>query len=320
MSTRASPPIFGNFPSTGDVFRAVLTRKVLVLSALFGLSISVLTAILLQTGLVLKAFEFGRFVLLAAAMFVLSGWCYVRKIDPRFADSANIIGVATIALMLCGLIANTGIRVNMPVADGTLAAADAAIGLNMADVVRLSAETPWLSFVLHFVYNWSALAVVVAVVSMLAFKQSARAWELVLTAVIAMQVVAIISVFFPAKGTAFFYDLIHLQGNGIPAGAAVYAGETFDWFYHGSETVVGLADLNGVVVFPSFHTVLGLLATQALWNTKARWPAVIWSAAVILSTVPMGGHYAVDLAAGVIVWVVSCKIALWTLDKRQPAQ
>ncbi|MDN3645613.1 phosphatase PAP2 family protein [Pontixanthobacter aestiaquae] len=318
MSTRAVPSASGNLFGTADVVRFVFTRKVLVLTVLFGLSISVLVAILLQTGLVLKTFDFGRFVFLAAAMFALSGWCYVRKIDARFSDSANIIGVATIALMLCGLIANTGIRVNMPIADSTLAAADAAIGLDMAEVVRLSAETPWLSSILHFAYNWSALAVVVAVIGMLAFKQSTRAWELVLTAVISMQIVAVISMFFPAKGTAFFYDLIHLQGNGIPAGAAVYAGETFDWFYHGSETVVGLADLNGVVVFPSFHTVLGLLATQALWNTKARWPAIIWSAAVIVSTVPMGGHYAVDLAAGISVWIVSCKIALWTLDQHSP--
>lgn len=310
MNTRVASSIFDPDFVT-NLSHSAAARKLFVLTVVCGLSVSMLTTILLQTGLIIQIFEFGRFLQIAAAMFVLSAWCFARHDDLRLANAAIITAIATISLMLCGLVSNTGLRMNMPVADARLAGIDAMLGLDMADAVVLTAQTPWLSDLLVFAYNWSSLAVVAAIVGMLACKQIRRGWELTLTIVITMQIVAIISVFFPAKGTAFFFDLAHLQGNGIPVGAAVYAGDTFDRFYHGSKLLVGLADLNGVVVFPSFHTVLALLATQALWNSPARWPAVFWTAMVIISTIPMGGHYVVDLAAGVTVWIVAYKVAMW---------
>jgi|GEM_PF-1695180 len=310
MNTRAASPIFGPDFVT-NFSQSAAARKLFVLMIVCGLSGAVLTTILLRTGLIIQIAEFAQFLQIAVALSVLSVWCFARHDDLRLANAAIITAIATISLMLCGLVSNTGLRLKMPVADARLAGIDAMLGLDMADVVVFTAQTPWLSDLLAFAYNWSSLAVFAVIVGMLACKQIARSWELTLTIVITMQMVAIISVFFPAKGTAFFFDLAHLQGNGIPVGAAVYAGDTFDRFYHGSKLLVGLADLNGVVVFPSFHTVLALLATQALWNSPARWPAIIWTAMVIVSTIPMGGHYVIDLAAGVAVWIVAYKVAIW---------
>ncbi|WP_336986670.1 phosphatase PAP2 family protein [Altererythrobacter aquiaggeris] len=310
MSTRAAPSnLYAGFVT--NLLQSAAARKLLVLTIVFVLSVSMLTTIVLQTGLVIQISQFAWFLQIAAALFLLSVWCFARHDDFRLAHAAIITAVATISLMLCGLVSNTGLRLKMPVADDRLAAMDAMLGLDMADAVVLTAQTPWLSDLLAFAYNWSSLAVVAAIVGLLAFKQIRRSWELTLTVVVAMQMVAVISVFFPAKGTAFFFDLAYLQGNGIPVGAAVYAGDTFDRFYHGSDLLVGLADLNGVVVFPSFHTVLALLATQALWNGPARILAVMWTALVIVSTVPMGGHYVVDLAAGVVVWISAYTVATW---------
>jgi len=294
-----------------------LVRVTALICALLAVSGTMLLTILAKTGLEPRVDEFGRFVLLAVLMLFLAGWCRKRFKDQRLTHAALAFAAATLFLMLAGLIANTGLRLQMPIADAGLAAADAALGLDMATVVRLTAETSWLTGPLKFAYNWSTLAVALLILGWLALGHHARAWELILTAFFCLQAAAIISVFFPAKGTAFFFDLGHLQGNGIPEGAAVYAGATFDWFYFGTQTVVGLDTLNGVVTFPSFHTVLALLATQALWPTKLKWPAVIWTAAVIVSTIPMGGHYAVDLAGGVLLWVAGCALAQWAVGNGQ---
>jgi membrane-associated phospholipid phosphatase len=105
------------------------------------------------------------------------------------------------------------------------------------------------------------------------------------------------------------FALEALQGRGLPAGAVVYQWPAFTHFYSGNDAVLRLSDMGGVVAFPSFHTVLALLVTQALAGTRWRVPAMFWTAGIILSAIPMGGHYVVDLAAGFVIWLAAASIA-----------
>ncbi|MGX7952290.1 phosphatase PAP2 family protein [Tsuneonella sp. HG249] len=250
---------------------------------------------------------FLRFVLLAAAMLALAGWCWHRYPDKRLAHSAGIVGVGTIALMLCGIISNAGLRLGAPLTDETLAAVDAAMGLHVDETVRSMAQHPSLIDALASAYNASGVLVVGLIALALIFDAPAKAWELTGTAVISMQAVALLSIAMPAVGAMTFLGMGDLQGAGLPAGAGIYHLEAFSHF-RGGPNVLRLADLNGLVTFPSFHTILALLATQALWDTRLRWPGVAWTAGVIVSTIPIGGHYVVDLGAGFLVWLAAATI------------
>lgn len=46
------------------------------------------------------------------------------------------------------------------------------------------------------------------------------------------------------------------------------------------------------------------LMTAAAWrdDPHLRGPMIVWNAGVIVSTIPIGGHYVVDLAGGALTW------------------
>jgi membrane-associated phospholipid phosphatase len=124
-----------------------------------------------------------------------------------------------------------------------------------------------------------------------------------------MQVVALVSIAAPAVGAMAHLGLLDLQGAGLPSGAGVYHLDAFARYHAGTDPVVRLSEMSGLVTFPSFHTVLALLATQALAETRWRWIGVAWTAVVIVSTIPIGGHYVTDLAAGFAIWAGCARLA-----------
>ena len=282
---------------------ALCLAGVLTVSAAAG------AAIIVATGLTLEVAGFSRFLALAGVMFALAFWCGSRRLDPRMGAAASIVGAATLSLVICGIVSNAGLRLGAPLADARLAAADALVGLDAGDVIRTVAHQPWLTAVLSLLYNSSGVAVIAVIGWSLARKKIAQAWELVATAVISMQLVAIASPAFPAWGAMRHFGLEHLQGYDLPVGAGVYQWPAFAHFYAGTDPVLRLADMGGVVAFPSFHTVLALLITQAL-GTSRLWPlALVWTAGIILAAIPMGGHYVVDLAGGFAIWLAAATIA-----------
>jgi membrane-associated phospholipid phosphatase len=282
-------------------FSTPSNRKVTLTATLVGAAL-IAAAIIAVTGTALEATGFARFAALAGALGLVFLWCQARAIDPRLAAAAAIVAVGILSLMLCGIISNVGLRLHAPLADARLASIDAAVGLHVDQAVQAAARNPLLIDALAFSYNTSGLMVVALIFAVLAFKALDLAWELTITAVIAMQMVATVSILLPAIGAMHHFGLGFLQGNGLPAGAGVYHLESFAHFYTGTDPLVRLDDLNGLVTFPSFHTVLALLATQALSLTRFRWLGVGWSATVIVSTIPIGGHYVVDLMAGLLIW------------------
>jgi membrane-associated phospholipid phosphatase len=71
-----------------------------------------------------------------------------------------------------------------------------------------------------------------------------------------------------------------------------------------------ISDMQGVVSMPSYHTVLALLMAYVVRSIPiVFWPVALWSALMLVSIMPFGGHYFVDMAAGAIVLL--CAIALF---------
>ncbi len=70
----------------------------------------------------------------------------------------------------------------------------------------------------------------------------------------------------------------------------------------GRFTDFDLARMEGVVTFPSFHCVLAVLTAWALAPVRfIGVVAIILNAIVVTSTVPVGGHYIADVAAGLAI-------------------
>jgi len=288
---------------------------VLCLAIVLGGSATLGAIIVAAAGMRLEPAGFGRFVVLAATMGGLAFWCRTRDLDRRFGAAAAIVGAATLSLMICGVIANAGLRLGAPLVDPRLAAADAALGFDSGEIIRAVAARPALTQLLAVLYNSSGVAVVALIGWALVRQSVAKAWELATTAIMAMQLVALASPAFPALGAMRHFALESLQGHGLPTGAGVYQWAAFEHFHRGGDNLLRLSDMGGVVAFPSFHTVLALLITQALAGTRWWLPATLWTAGIILAAIPMGGHYVIDLAAGFAVWLAAASIAKGVTDQ-----
>ena len=74
----------------------------------------------------------------------------------------------------------------------------------------------------------------------------------------------------------------------------------------------------GIVAFPSFHTILAILSTRALWGIgKLRVFSAALCVAICISTVATGWHYVIDVFAGIAVATVAQMVASWAL-RTQP--
>jgi len=63
--------------------------------------------------------------------------------------------------------------------------------------------------------------------------------------------------------------------------------------------VIDITNRDGLITFPSFHVVLTVLAAVALWPIRwLRWPAAVWAALIVVSTVTTGIHYTIDVLGG----------------------
>lgn len=290
-------------------------RLASLLLAILSLGAGALFAILWATGMWLDA-GFAKFVLLACFLLAIAGYSRFRGHDWRLTDSAIAVAFVTISLLLCGLVSLTGLRLGLPVADAMLARSDLLIGFDVRSVTHFVAVRPAFSAVLERAYNWSGPLCAVAILWNLARGDRVRMWHVVATIGIAMQITALLSIFFPARGASAYLGLDNLQGQGLPFGAGTYAVGTFHHFYEGKDLLVLLEDLNGIVCFPSFHTAMALVIVQGFAQSRLKWPAVVWGALTILSTIPMGGHYVTDLLGGMIVWASSCLLAAWACGVR----
>jgi membrane-associated phospholipid phosphatase len=219
------------------------------------------------------------------------------------------VAAGTLSLLICGLISNVGLRLRAPTVDAALARMDDIVGWDVSVAVPAFTAHPWMIDSLAFTYNLSGPLAVGSIVVTLLAGQLGKAWELFNTTVLTMQVIAAISIIAPARGAMAHFDLLYLQGNGLPRGAGIYHLAAFDHLHVGTEPHFGLADMSGLVTFPSFHTVLGLLLAQALAETRLAWLGVAASAAVIVSTIPIGGHYVSDILAGTLIWLIAAIIA-----------
>src|SRR5262249_8984193 len=114
---------------------------------------------------------------------------------------------------------------------------------------------------------------------------------------------ALISAFLPAIGAFVHYALDRDLLERLPQGAGVYYVKQFVAFRFEGQRIINLQEFEGVVNFPSFHCCMALLTAYAYRGlARIRVFVYAFSGLVIVSCVPIGGHYLSDIVAGAAVW------------------
>jgi membrane-associated phospholipid phosphatase len=189
---------------------------------------------------------------------------------------------------------------NLPLHDAVLAQIDRALGFYWPGFLDTTNSTPLLAELLVRVYQ-SIGPVAEFVIIWLAFsRRGERLAEFIAILGLTTVGLCIIMWLVPAAGAFAYYAPAPQRYENFAALGDMWPFfRAFTMLRDGSLTVIDLSELQGVVSFPSFHTVLGVLTTFALRDT--RWlvvPAFILNGAMIVSTMPVGGHHLIDVLAG----------------------
>ena len=263
-------------------------------------------AALVMTWIVGFRLELGTFFSILLAFLLLVGihivYTVLRPI-PVFAAVTGGIAVTTWSLMMVGVTALAGLGLHAPLIDGALIRADASFGLNAAMFTDWVARYPVFASLLMGFYV-SSIPLIFATVLFLALTgRDERMWAFCLSITGAAIVCALVSSVIPAIGSFTELNIPLSTRRLLPAGAGTYHLAALEAYRSGSLHVIDMTRLDGVVVFPSFHVIMALATAHAYRGIRLISPiAYVANAIVILATVPMGGHYFIDLLAGAVVW------------------
>lgn len=231
-------------------------------------------------------------------------YVYSRRRPDRFIGP--LTGAVAVVMWngaTAGVISLMALKTGAPLIDESLARADAALGVATPDFVDWVAHQPAIARLLELAYL-SSLPLLFATVFFLIWRQRVdRVWELCFVYAGTITVCTLFSTFAPAVGAFVHYGTSVGTLAMLPEGAGIYHMPIFETYRTGATSTVDFTRLQGVVTFPSFHTCMALMLAHALrgvrWISGANYA---WNGLVVVSTVPIGGHYVVDLIAAGVVW------------------
>jgi hypothetical protein len=228
-----------------------------------------------------------------------------RSGDRRLALALGALFSIFVAGAAGGVISIVGQMFALPLVDAPLAAADAALGIDVVAMVGSVARVPHLPLFLGIVYLSSIPLVIVSALALAMRGRAERVWELCAAFSFCMVVATLCSVLMPAVGPFEFLAMPADYRAQLPDGSGVYHLKALHELRGATQFTLDPFKLQGLVTFPSFHAAMAVM-TMAAWrdDRRMRWPMVAWNGLVLVSTIPIGGHYLVDIPAGIAVWLV----------------
>lgn len=182
--------------------------------------------------------------------------------------------------------------------DDRLAAADRAIGFDWPVVLRLLDTMPGAIWVLGLAYHSLTVQMIVIIVALSGRSHLDTLRTTICAAILSGFVTILISGLIPAMGNLF--DPAHYR-HLWPSVAWLEQG-LISGLRDGSGRVLDLTMLMGIVSFPSFHATL---AAIFIWAFRAiprlAVPGGAWAILTIVATPVFGGHYGVDVLAGLML-------------------
>jgi hypothetical protein len=237
---------------------------------------------------------------LAALLLIGRMWRRSAQ-NPRIGDCVGALGLAWTAAIGGAAIALLGLRMQFPMADAKLAGANQALGFDGNTLVsQLVEQGQWIFSIMAPAYAWTIPLVALSICGLGLLGQRVEAWRGCFCFIGSLLTIDLVAMFAPAKGigTAASPELIAR----LPAHAMLYFWKAFDTFYSGEAPVLRLNAIAGVISFPSFHAAMGFTILM-MWreNVAAFAVAASWFGFMILATFAYGGHYLIDVLAGLLV-------------------
>jgi membrane-associated phospholipid phosphatase len=232
-----------------------------------------------------------------AALLAVAAFYQAVRPEPSFVLTCKaltvLVGFSTVYSLLMYTVATTG----RPLSDQMLLGADSAVGLSAPDLVRWIDARPALAQFFQVIY-FSLIPQTILVVVVLGLTNRAEKLDRFLVRFMLGCLISLIGFYFwPALGTC---------GDGQLPVPSHYAPtiEHIEAMRSGTTTSISWRGAQGLIEFPSFHTIWAVLLASAFARTRLFWPMAVLNALVVVSTIPTGMHYFVDVWAGLAISAV----------------
>lgn len=186
-----------------------------------------------------------------------------------------------------------------PLWDSELAAADARLGLDWPVIFAAADRLPSpLLAVAGTAYHSLVAQMVLCILVLAGTGRLERLRVMTAAAILAGVVTVLVSGLVSAVGNLFDPDRYAALWPSV-----AWQERTLVWALRdGALRQVDLSHMTGIVSFPSYHATLPVILVWGLYPLKRlRVPAAVWAGITIAATPLFGGHYVVDVLAGLLL-------------------
>jgi hypothetical protein len=177
----------------------------------------------------------------------------------------------------------------LPMRDTDLARLDAAIGFHWAACVKAIEPHHGLQYLLVFAYNSYPIQIVFSIGLFALIGPRDRNREMLWIGLLGALMTTSVSGLLPALGPYL--------NDSIPPWSAILLA-----IRDGNLTTLKIADMQGIVAFPSFHTVLAVMLVYVHRPPSWTFVPIAILNLLMLTAIPVAGHhYLVDVLAGIAV-------------------
>ncbi len=268
--------------------------------------------------------EWDSLVTLAAGAALLVGiglfYTHIRR-RPVFAAMCfailQFLLFSAIGCLFSYLVAQEG----GPLQDDMLARWDAALGFDWIGYVRWVDSQPWLVPVYKLAYASLVPQIALLIIVQGFANRLPLMRQTLFAAMLCGTICIILSSLVPAVSNFVHLGLTAKDFAHVDPYAGYLHLAHFTALRDGSLTSLALPDMQGIITFPSYHAGLASVTAWSFYRTPGlRIPGVILSLLTIAATPVDGGHYLVDVIAGIIIAVFSITVTHFALREPRPAE
>ena len=228
----------------------------------------------------------------------------VEKFAEMCVSLSQVLLFSAVGIILSYFAARTAV----PLWDETFVRWDQALGFDWMAAMRLVDSSKVAVAVLFIAYA-SLIPQIVLVVCALGFLHKLEELRTVmLAAMICGSVCILISAFMPAVAYPIHYGITPNTFENVTPWAGFIKLGDFMSLRDGTIARFDFASMQGLITFPSYHAGLSAVTFWGFYQARVNWlrmPAMTLAFLTIVSTPIDGGHYLVDVLAGVAVAIGS---------------
>ena len=235
---------------------------------------------------------------------------YYRAIRPveKFAEMCISLSQVLLFSAVGIVLSYLAVRNNAPLWDETFVRWDKALGFDWMAAMHL-VDSSRIAVGILFIAYGSLIPQIVFLICALGFMQKLEDLRTVMLAAMLCGAVCIfISAFMPAVAYPIHYGVTPTTfENVVPWAGFIKLGD-FMSLRDGTIARLDFANMQGLITFPSYHAGLSAVTFWGFYRTGINWlrvPGMTLAFLTIVSTPIDGGHYLVDVIAGLAITVVA---------------